>query len=134
VQVASGPVQLVVQVTSPTACNEGRLWSRTARWAGRLWSRTICCTGHITYGLLYRSPLVPYSLLYSVVASSAWPSSAGEGFGSPAGCVLLTTLQCCCLWPPVLPQPMRVSAVLQDGVCRLLCNVVASVHKSSISQ
>ena len=48
------------------------------------------------------------------------PPSANEGFSRPAGCVLLTAVQCCCPWPPVLPHPVMVSAVLQDVFCSLL--------------
>ena len=65
---------------------------------------------------------------------STSPPSANEAFSSPAGCVLLNALQFHCLCPPVLPQPMRLSAVLQDVFCWMLCSFTASVHQSSLSQ
>ena len=46
------------------------------------------------FGVLCRSPVLPYKLLYSIVASVQQLSSDACGFGSTAGCVLLAILLC----------------------------------------
>ena len=107
-----------------------------------------------------RLPLVPCILFCSVVTAVYRSSLASEGFGSPAGCAVLAAVKCCYLCPPVLPQPMSgsavlqyvfladrsavlsplstrilqpmsVSAVLQDLLYSLLGSVIASVHQPS---
>ena len=78
------------------------------------------------------SPYSLYSALLLPLVRS--PSSAAGGSGGPAGYVVPTALDCCCLWSEVPPQPLMVQAVLQDMLCRLLCIVVASGQKSLLSR
>ena len=91
-------------------------------------------TSHSQWGFRQSCRTCSVDCSAMLLSQSTEPLSASEGFGSPAGHVLSTALQCCCLSPPNLSQPVRVSAVLQDMFCRLLCNVVVSVHRTSLSQ